>query len=288
MNPQGNSTGYWKIASGEGGYIWPEQRDSKVISVGWSEVGSLKKYGSNDEKFKRDFERLYDGNGQQLWRFYKEVKKNDRVIACAGNKIFGYGQIDGDYEFRKDLHYGHCRKVTWEKLFWSPLSVDDLNTDYRIKRLFQIRAYKKTVRHLDIGKLTGYTVFEKITKAIRSRRNGVEDLIEWEGLHSAPKSEQETIVFFSKMSPVLRMKISFVGTRYPDAIIRVKKWKSWVTKTAEFEFLASSFRDHEEKYRSGNRCDMIICWENDWSHKPKWLSDTTQIVELKKELEKII
>jgi hypothetical protein len=32
------------------------------------------------------------------------------------------------------------------------------------------------------------------------------------------------------------------------------------------------------------RCDMIICWEDDWKDKPKNL----KLVELKKELEKII
>jgi hypothetical protein len=85
------------------------------------------------------------------------------------------------------------------------------------------------------------------------------------------------------------MKISYVSTRYPDAIIRVKKGKTWVTKTAEFELLASRFEDHEERYSNGNRCDMIICWEDDWARKPRWFHrDKTRIIELKKELEKII
>jgi hypothetical protein len=84
------------------------------------------------------------------------------------------------------------------------------------------------------------------------------------------------------------MKISYVSTRYPDAIIRVKKWKSWVTQTAEFELLASRFEDHEEQYKSGNRCALIICWEDDWKRKPRWLRGSTRIIELKKELERII
>jgi hypothetical protein len=84
------------------------------------------------------------------------------------------------------------------------------------------------------------------------------------------------------------MKISYVSTRYPDAIIRVKKGKTWVTKTAEFELLASRFKDHKERYKSGERCEMIICWEDDYRPRPRWLRDTTQIIELKKELQKII
>jgi hypothetical protein len=277
MSTENNNTRYWKIAAGEGGRIWPEQRDSNVISVGWGKFGSLNKYRNNEDA----------DIPKQLWMFYKTVKKGDWVIACAGRKIFGFGQIVGDYEFNKRLQYRHCKQIKWEKVFWEPLEVDSLKLRDEIKRLFQIRSYQKTIRNLEIGKSTGCEVFERIKKAITSRPYGIADLVEWEGLHNAPKSEQETIVLFSRMSPVLRMKISYVSTRYPDAIIRVKKGKTWVTKTAEFELLASRFEDHKERYKNGERCDMIICWENDW-RKPRWLRDTTQIIELKKELEKII
>ena len=248
-----------------------------MTSVGWPKIGSLKKCRNNDDA----------DIPKQLWTFFQTVKKGDWVIACAGRKIFGYGQIIGGYEFRKHLQYRHCRKVKWEKIFWEPLEVDNLKLNPVVKSLFQQRSYQRTIRKLQIQKLTGQQVFDKIKKAISSRRYGIADLVEWEGLRNAPKSEQETIVLFSRMSPVLRMKISYVGTRYPDAIIRVKKGKTWVTKTAEFELLASRFEDHKERYKNGERCDMIICWENDW-RKPRWLRDTTQIIELKKELEKII
>jgi hypothetical protein len=288
MRAKNNDIGYWKIAAGGGGWNWPEQRDSEVISVGWSGFGSLNKYGNNEEAFSKRFRKDEDNNPRQLWTFYKTVKEKDWVIACAGRKIFGFGQIVGDYEFRKHLYHSHCRQVEWEKVFWEPLEVDSLKLSREIKRLFQIRSFQVTIRDLGIGKLTGRQVFDEIKKAIKKRPYGVADLVEWEGLRNAPKSEQETIVLFSKMSPVLRMKISYVSTRYPDAIVRVKNGKRWVTKTAEFELRASSFEAHEEQYKSGNRCDMIICWEDDWARKPRWLRDTTRIVELRKELESII
>jgi hypothetical protein len=289
MSAENNNIEYWKIAAGEGGYIWPEQRDSQVISVGWSDFGSLKKYGNNEEAFSKRFRKLYDSSPSQLWKFYKKVKKHDWVIVCAGSKIFGFGQIIGDYEFRKHFDFGHCRQIEWEKVFWNPLEVDSLKLSPEIKRLFQIRSYQVTVRNLKIGKFSGKQVFDKIRDAIRARPRGIEDLAEWEGLPNAPTSEQETIVLFSKMSPVLRMKISYVSTRYPDAIIRVKEGKKWIPKTAEFELLASRFKAHEKKYRDENRCAMIICWKDDWKRKPRWFRrDITRVIELKKELEKII
>lgn len=290
MSAKNNDTGYWKIATGGGGWNWPEQRDSKVISVGWSDFGSLKKYGNNEDAFSKRFKKEESGRPGQLWTFYKSVKEGDWVIACAGSQIFAFGQIVGDYEFRKNLNHSHCRQVEWEKVFWEPLGVDSLNLSSDIKRLFKIRSYQVTIRGLQIGELTGQQVFDKIKKAIRQKPYGIADLVEWEGLRNAPTSEQEAIVLFSKMSPVLRMKISYVSTRYPDAIVRVKEGKQWVPKTAEFELLASSFESHEQQYRgrNSNSCDMIICWVNDWTSKPRWLRDSTRIIELRKELEKII
>jgi len=288
MSAKDNDIAYWKIAAGGGGWNWPEQRDAEVISVGWSDFGSLKKYGNNKEAFSKRFKKDEGGRPSQLWTFYKAVKEVDWVIACAGSQIFAYGQIAGGYEFRKHLNHSHCRQVEWEKVFWEPLEVDDLQLSSEIKRLFQLRAYQLTIRDLQIGRLTGKRVFDKIKRAITSRPYGVADLVEWEGLRNAPTSEQEAIVLFSKMSSVLRMKISYVSTRYPDAVVRVKKRKEWVTQTAEFELRASSFASHEHQYRSGNCCDMIICWENDRTSKPRWLRHKTQIIELRRELEKII
>jgi len=288
VTDQNNEVEYWKIAAGERGYLWPQQRDCEVVCVGWSLVGSLRKFGKNKEKFSKAFRRKYPGKGNQLWTFYNRVKKGDWVIACAGSKIFGYGKIDGDYEFRNDLDYSHCRKTAYERVFWEPLEVERLRLDPDIKRLFLVRANQRTVKNLCCDDSSGSRVFEKIKLAITSRPYGVADLAEWEGLRNAPISEQETIVLFSKMSPILRMKISYVGTRYPDAIIRVKEGRQWVNKTAEFERLASGFESHKDEYKSGNRCDMIICWENDWTNKPRWLGNETEIVELREKLGEII
>jgi hypothetical protein len=33
---------------------------------------------------------------------------------------------------------------------------------------------------------------------------------------------------------------------------------------------------------------MIICWENDWTNKPRWLGNETEIVELREKLGEII
>lgn len=289
MKPKtSNDRGYWKIATGGGGWNWAEQRDFKMVFTGWSDFRSLKNYGNNEKRFARDFKREEGNRPGQLWTFYKVVKEGDWVVACAGHKIYGLGQIVGGYEYRKDLEHAHCRRVRWEKVFWEPLEVDDLALNPTIKRLFQLRSYQVTVRELEVGNFTGEEVFERIKQAINRRPFGVPNLFEWEGLRNAPTSEQETIVLFSKMSAVLRMRISFVSTRYPDAIVRVKKGNNWVPKTAEFELYASSFESHERRSRKGDTCDLLICWVNDWTSKPRWLRHSTKIVELRKELERII
>ena len=77
------------------------------------------------------------------------------------------------------------------------------------------------------------------------------------------------------------MKIESVSTRFPDAYVRTKKGKSWITEAAEFEMNSSDFEAHGHDPKE---CDMIICWKDDWEKKPINL----KVVELRKELEEII
>jgi hypothetical protein len=77
------------------------------------------------------------------------------------------------------------------------------------------------------------------------------------------------------------MKIESVSTRFPDAYVRIKKGKRWTTKAAEFEIKSSDFVAHGH---DPGKCDMIICWKDDWKQKPKNL----KVIELRKELEEII
>lgn len=67
------------------------------------------------------------------------------------------------------------------------------------------------------------------------------------------------------------MKIDYVSTRFPDALVRIREHGNWVTHGVEFELNARGFCTHFKSKMSkqrmeGNkyqRCDLIICWKND-------------------------
>jgi len=264
---------YWKIAPGSGGFLWVEQRDHGCIAVGWSETGNLNKYRT-EEHIKGRFNRIDWGSKtkpNQLIRFYRDVKPQDKVLAASGRHIYGLGTVTGNYKFDELLYYKHRRRVRWELKFWDPLHVEELGLPKRLVKRIRLN---RTLLKLEQGE------WELIQDTVSRVKDPFEGLTSFEGICRAPQSEQEVVILFSKLSQHLRMKIETVGTRFPDAYVRVKKGKTWITKTAEFEVHSSDFKFHEH---DPHGCDMIICWKDDWKRKPR----EPAVIELRRELEQI-
>jgi len=278
---ENKNTRYWRVAPGQGGFLWAEQRDNKCIAVGWNKMGDLTKFKTKKE-FEKRFLNIYGKKrkkaANELWRFYNEVKEGDRVLANSGRQIFGIGTIiKGGYKFNQNLFYSHSQPINWDLKFWAPTNAKEIGLPTRLlKRICAI---------LTISELESND-WKIISKKLHKINNPFKTISEFEGLSRAPETEQEAIVLFSKLSQLLlKMKIESVGTRFPDAYIKVKQGNVWRTKSAEFELYSSGFKSHMEDYRKDpQKCDMIICWEDDWKDKPKGL----KVVELKKEIEKII
>ena len=267
---------YWKIAPGEQGFLWVEQRDRSCIAIGWSEVGNLEKYKTR-EQLGRAFKKVrYHSKPHQLWRFYTQVLTGDKVVASSGKFIYGLGTVMGNYEFDESLYYQHSKPVRWEVKFWAPLDVEDLPLPKELaKRLRLNRTILKLAKE----------EWELIDKTVLQAKSPFEGFSNFEGMLRAPETEQEVIILFSKLSQHLKMKIESVGTRFPDALIRIKKGKSWITRAAEFELNSSGFESHMKDYtKNPESCDMIICWKDDWKQKPRDL----EVIELRKKLEEII
>lgn len=272
-------TRYWKIAPGQRGFLWVEQRDNSCIAIGWGATGNLDNYRT-DEKIRKRFSQVHRGSKtrpRQLLKFYKEVQIGDKVLANSGWRIYGVGTVIGDYKYDEDLYYEHSKPVRWELTFWEPLDVEELRLPEVLSKRIRLN---RTILELKPKE------WELIDKALYYIKNPFQGLNNFEGICRAPETEQETIVLFSKLSQHLKMKIEAVGTRFPDALVRVKEGKKWVTKPAEFEVYSSVFEAHGhlEQMKKGKECDLIICWKNDWENKPENL----QVIELRRELEEII
>ena len=267
---------FWKIAPGKKGFLWVEQRDNNCIAVGWSDIkDNLNKYKTK-EAIEKKFRKVYKNSSpRQLLEFYSDVKKGDGVVASSGKWLYGVGTVTGGYKYREDLYFRHSKPVSWEYTFWEPLNVEELTLP---KKLVKRLRLNRTILELTEEE------WESIHKVVSRTKNPFKGLPSWEGLCRAPQTEQEVIILFSKLSQILKMKIEYVSTRFPDALVRIKKSNNWITKYVEFEINSSDFKKHEHDQNKHVKCDMIICWRDDWKRKPK----NIRVVELKRELERII
>lgn len=269
---------YWKIAPGGKGFLWVEQRESNCIAVGWSDIDNLNNY-STDELIKEKFKILWPkSKPHQLLKFYHEVRRDDKIVASSGKKIYGFGTVMGGYKFNENLEYCHSVPIKWETTFWEPLDVDELQLSDKTKSKLQSN---RTIIQLDEDE------GKKIERELFRVANPFKNLNNWEGLPRAPVTEQEVIILFSKLSQVLKMRIESVSTRFPDAYIRIKNNGEWVTKSAEFEKNSSDFEKHghlKDMKHNKKECDMIICWKHDWEEKPRDI----EVVELRNEIMKLL
>lgn len=104
-------------------------------------------------------------------------------------------------------------------------------------------------------------------------------------LNYAPTSEQGTVVLFAafmKQLPYGFVKMEFVRSGFPDACVIQKKGSQYTRRYIEFEFRASSFKDHIRNQKHKNiKCDYVVCWENDFHTCP------IPVIELKSEIAKL-
>lgn len=83
-----------------------------------------------------------------------------------------------------------------------------------------------------------------------------------------PRNEMETIILFERNFHDLFEIVSFESSKFPDAVVLERSSRK--KRRAEFEFMASSFIEHEH---DPYKCDVIICWKNDLDksiHFPVW------------------
>lgn len=268
---------YWKVAPGDRGSLWVEQRENSCIAIGWNEVNNLRKY-KGDEQIKKKFKGIKDYEGsspRQLLMFYHDVIKEDKIVASSGPYIFGIGTVAGGYKFDNDLSYCHSKPVRWNITFWNPIDIYD---DIKISTSTREKLHRQaTVKELTKDE------WEKIEIQLSEMKTPFKNLTNWDGLPCAPTTEQEVIILFSKLTQCLKMKILRVSTRFPDALLQVKEHDKWISKSVEFELYASGFESHLEDLDEVD-CDMIICWENDWKKKPVDI----EVIELKNVLLGII
>jgi hypothetical protein len=96
--------------------------------------------------------------------------------------------------------------------------------------------------------------------------------IKIDGMAYAPTNEQGVVFLFGRLAPRLGFHVELVQNGFPDCIAR----RRGKTYRIEFEHRASNYEGHPPR-----GADVIVCWENDWEHRPKKFHHL-EIIDLKK------
>jgi hypothetical protein len=103
--------------------------------------------------------------------------------------------------------------------------------------------------------------------------------INFRGLRHAPINEQGVVFLFGMVSDELGFIVEAVQAGYPDCEAKRcvdQKNKRWQRVRIEFEFWSSNFKDHGHDPAA---CDLIVCWEHDWSDCPLEVVDLRQVID---------
>ena len=115
----------WIIAPGEEASIWEDCRENQYIAIGWDKI-NIDSY-TTVQDLKNDLVSLYSNIEQNtkkhnfLWKFGKEINKNDIIVARNGQSIIvGVGIVTSNYinpidriNPRLNKEYRQVRNVKW-------------------------------------------------------------------------------------------------------------------------------------------------------------------------------
>lgn len=153
----------------------------------------------------------------------------------------------------------------------------------------RLRIFESSGRDPDEGRATiegvdsGVAETEEAPEKVFNRLESFHEtgaILNVRGIVYEPINEQGVVLLFAALADELDFLIEGIRSKFPDAHLRRKTPKgTYAPCRAEFEFKASNFQLHKHPV---DGCDLIICWENDWTDCP------LEILELKKVVKKFV
>ena len=132
---------------------------------------------------------------------------------------------------------------------------------------------------------------EEMSKPSRKRDHGIlynqlsdrpvlGDRLDFRGLLHAPVNELGVVYLFGILSQELGFVVESVQSGFPDCTAKRRLPQNrWQSIRIEFEFKSSNFVAHGHDL---TQCDMVICWEHDWTNCPIEVISFKDIVESKR------
>ncbi|MGR6092105.1 McrB family protein [Brevibacterium sp. CSND-B09] len=141
---------YWLYAPGRQASEWNEFHSTKIMAIGWDDLGDLAAYSNRDE-IRRALDA--DGTGSSLknsvlalWQFQNEIEIGDVVYVKSGRReVLGRGQVTSEARYDHDRsEYRHIRSVDWtHKGQWA------LTRDAPLKTLTDITSQHDLIEQLE-------------------------------------------------------------------------------------------------------------------------------------------
>lgn len=167
-------TRVWLLAAGKGGNMWSRFRDAGVASVGWKDIGNLRKLGCAQKEILQalintgEYENKPTNIAGALSNFCGEVEVGDTIIARRGHQqILGVGKVVGDYYYdssRQD--HWHTRRVHWNACE-PPVDIPEENQGIAVKALIPITD-KKTLTPIKDWEKWLYIMVRLVDQALGS------------------------------------------------------------------------------------------------------------------------
>lgn len=156
----------WTVRAGRHGQQEQTCIDEKIITIGWDELGDLRKYKSRDDLVAK-YKEWYGGTpvkvgitAGQIWRFANEMANGDLVaLPSKFQPVIHIGKVTGDYKYEKKNEVSHSRPVKWLATiprasfdqdilysFGSLLTVSQVSRAQAVERVMALVEGKKTTQ----------------------------------------------------------------------------------------------------------------------------------------------
>jgi 5-methylcytosine-specific restriction enzyme B len=122
LEEEENGPRYWLLAAGEKNKYWEEFKREKRISIGWRELGDLRKYKDKREITEKlreihNLEHTPTNDALANEQFVREMNEGDIVLIKQGmNKLIAMGEITSPYLYNPENGDHHSyREVDWRR-----------------------------------------------------------------------------------------------------------------------------------------------------------------------------
>lgn len=163
----GPPVNYYRIGTGDNeNNYWNDMKSNSYIAIGWSELGDLNSYNESPNMkndIQKELIKLYGYDNKiasrkagEIIRFFRDVEIGDIIVAASGEKVYGIGQVSGNYEYIEERAYSHCKNVDWLRIFKEPVQLPKpaegkLTTCFLYKDIENIMEIERLINEDNIG-----------------------------------------------------------------------------------------------------------------------------------------